>query len=278
MLGAIAGDVIGSVYEHRPVKTADFRPLLSGASRYTDDTVLTVATADAILGDGDYAASYRRFGRAHPNAGYGKSFREWLLTPGGGPYGSWGNGSAMRVSPIGWAFDTEAKVLAEAERSAAVTHDHPEGIRGAQAVALAVFLCRNGAEKADVRAEIASRFGYDVARTVDEIRPSYRFQVSCQESVPEAIVAFLDSGNFEDAVRLAISLGGDADTQAAIAGSIAEVAYGGVPEGILLWVLDRMPGDLMVVVRAFGERYPYVMPGTRGSTPAACAGPSRFHR
>jgi ADP-ribosylglycohydrolase len=255
MLGALAGDVIGSVYEHRPVKAPDFRPLISGASRYTDDTVLTVATAAAILGDGDYAAAYRRFGRAHPGAGYGKSFREWLRTPDGAPYGSWGNGSAMRVSPIAWAFYTEAEVLAEAGRSAAVTHDHPEGIRGAQAVALAVFLCRSGAGKEDVRTELATRFGYDLARTVDGIRPGYRFQVSCQESVPEAIIAFLDSEGFEDAVRLAISLGGDADTQAAIAGSIGEAAYGAVPEAIQRGVLERVPGDLRVVVEAFRERY-----------------------
>jgi ADP-ribosylglycohydrolase len=239
MLGAIAGDIIGSVYEHRPTKTPDFRPLISGASHFTDDTVLTVATADAILGDGDYASAYRRFGRRHPNAGYGKSFRHWLHTPDAGPYGSWGNGSAMRVSPVGWAFDSESEVLAEAERSAAATHDHAEGIRGAQAVALAVYLARHGVGNEAIRSEIAARFGYDLARTVEEIRPGYRFQVSCQESVPEAIAAFLDSTGFEDAVRLAISLGGDADTQAATAGSIAEAAYGGVPEPISRAALVR---------------------------------------
>jgi ADP-ribosylglycohydrolase len=255
MLGAIAGDVIGSPFEHRPEKRPEFRPLLSAASTFTDDTVLTAATAHALLGDGDYSAAYRSFALRYPGAGYGKAFREWMHTPGAGPYNSWGNGSAMRVSPVAWAFDDEEEVLREAARSAAVTHDHAEGIRGAQSVALAVLLARRGAGKEVIRSEIAGRFGYDLARTVEEIRPGYRFDVSCQGSVPEAIVAFLDSGDFEGAVRLAVSLGGDADTQAAVAGSIAEAAYGGVPDGILRRVLERVPGELTAVVRDFRLRH-----------------------
>ena len=243
MLGAIAGDVIGSVYERRPVKRTDF-PLFAAGSRFTDDTVLTVATMEALLEGGDYEGAYRRWARRYPRAGYGGTFRKWIWDPGMGPYGSFGNGSAMRVSPVGWACSDAAGVLAEAERSAAVTHNHPEGIRGAQAVALAVFLARSGVGREDIRGEIAGRFGYDLRRTVEQIRPGYRFDVTCQGSVPEAIIAFLDSEDTEHAIRLAVSLGGDADTQAAIAGSIAEAFYGGVPAEIAGGVCDRVPAEL----------------------------------
>ncbi|HEX8904586.1 MAG TPA: ADP-ribosylglycohydrolase family protein, partial [Longimicrobiaceae bacterium] len=232
MIGAIAGDVIGSVYEQNPAGGPGFRPLVAARACFTDDTVLTVATADAILRGGDYAAAYRAWGNRHPRAGYGGAFRSWLTVPGAGPYNSWGNGSAMRVSPVGWAFDSEDEVLREAARSAAVTHDHPEGIKGAQAVALALFLARGGATKEEIRREIAARFGYDLSRTVEGIRPGYGFHVSCMKSVPEALVAFLDSDDAEHAIRLAVSLGGDADTQAAIAGSVAEAFYGGIPEPV----------------------------------------------
>ncbi|MCP4691697.1 MAG: ADP-ribosylglycohydrolase family protein, partial [Desulfobacterales bacterium] len=188
MIGAIAGDVIGSVYEGSPVKSVNF-PLFSPGSRYTDDTVLTVATAAAILGDGDYAEFYRRFGREYPNSGYGMSFFQWIFTPRGKPYNSWGNGSAMRVSPVGFAFDTMEEVLAEAKRSAEVTHNHPEGVKGARATALAIFMARKGADRESIRGEVGGRFGYDMDRTVDEIRPGYHFDVSCQGSVPESIIA-----------------------------------------------------------------------------------------
>ena len=190
MLGAIVGDVIGSAYEASPIKQIDFQLFPPGA-RFTDDTVLTVATAEALLGDGDYAAAYRRYGRAYPNAGYGGSFYRWLFSEGAGPYGSWGNGAAMRVSPVGFALDSVDAVLAEAARSAAVTHDHPEGIKGAQATALAVFLARAGTSKAMIKAEIQDGFGYDLNRPLDAIRPGYRFDVSCQGSVPESLIAFL---------------------------------------------------------------------------------------
>ena len=253
LLGAIAGDIIGSVYERRPVKRTDF-PLFGPGSRFTDDTVLTVATMQALREGGDYESAYRRWARRYPRAGYGGTFRRWIWDPGMGPYGSFGNGSAMRVSPVGWACSDAQEVLAEAERSAAVTHNHPEGIRGAQAVALAVFLARSEVEREDIREEIAGRSGYDLRRTVEQIRPGYRFDVTCQGSVPEAIVAFLDSQDTEHAIRLAISLGGDADTQAAIAGSIAEAFYGAVPAEIAAGVCNRVPEELRRTMTDFEPR------------------------
>lgn len=253
MIGAIAGDVIGSVHERAPTKTTDF-PLFTPASRFTDDTVLTVATAHAILTATPYENAYRRFGRRYPDAGYGGMFREWLRAAEPRPYNSWGNGSAMRVSPVGFAFDSADAVLREAERSAAVTHDHPEGVRGAQATALAVYLARTGAMKEEIREELTDRFGYDLRGRIDTIRPDYTFDVSCQGSVPEAIIAFLESEDVEDAIRLAVSLGGDADTQAAIAGGIAEAYYGEVPEAIVEPMRARLPADLLEVIDAFRDR------------------------
>ena len=250
MLGAIAGDVIGSVYEARPVKSTDFELFPPGA-RYTDDTVLTVATAEALLGDGDYAGAYRRYGRAFPDAGYGGSFLRWLFSADAGPYNSWGNGAAMRVSPVGFALDSVEDVVAEAARSAAVTHNHPQGIKGAQATALAVFLARCGADRAHIRSELQDRFGYDLTSSLMTIRPGYRFDISCQGSVPESIIAFLESTDYERAVRNAISLGGDADTMACIAGSIAQAFYGAVPEPIAGEVRARLPDVLLQVLDRF---------------------------
>ncbi len=206
MIGAIAGDIIGSVFEGNPTKTTAF-PLFSRHSTFTDDTVLTVAMADSILKDRDYAASLKRFARQYPSAGYGATFFRWMRSSDSRPYNSWGNGSAMRVSPVGFAFDSVEEVLDQAERSAAVTHNHPEGIKGAQATALALFMARKGETKARIREEITQRFGYDLNRTIEEIRPAYFFDISCQGSVPEAIIAFLDSESYEDAVRKGISLG-----------------------------------------------------------------------
>jgi ADP-ribosylglycohydrolase len=254
MLGAIAGDVIGSAYEANAVKTTDFEMFPPGA-RFTDDTVLTVATAAALLGDGDYAAAYRRYGRAYPNAGYGGSFYRWLFSDGDGPYGSWGNGAAMRVSPVGFALDSVDAVLAEAARSAAVTHDHLEGIKGAQATALAVFLARAGTSKEMIKAEIQDRFSYDLKRPLDAIRPGYRFDVSCQGSVPESLIAFLESADYEGAVRNTISLGGDADTMACIAGGIAQAFYGSVPEPIAGEVRTRLPDGFLDVLDRFEHLY-----------------------
>lgn len=254
MLGAIAGDVIGSVYEHDPIKHKDFA-LFDPHCTFTDDTVLTVAIAEAILTDTPYVDCIRRFGRRHPGAGYGASFIGWLHRDGAGPYNSWGNGSAMRVSPVGFAFDSEDEVLHQARLSAQITHDHPEGIKGAQATALAVYLARTGHDKASIRARIEARFGYDLDRTVDGIRPGYSFDVSCQGSVPEALVAFLDAHDYEDAVRNAVSLGGDSDTLACIAGGIAEAFYGGVPQAIGAQVQALLTPDLLDVTRRFHDAY-----------------------
>lgn len=250
MLGAIAGDIIGSVYEFHPIKSEDF-PLFGEESRFTDDTVMTVAVAGAILEGGDYGSWMHLLGRRYPNVGYGGSFIRWLMADDPKPYGSWGNGSAMRVSPVGLAFDSQERVLTEAFRSAVVTHDHPEGIKGAQAVALAVFMARNGAGKADIRLELESRFGYDLGRTLAEIRPAYHFDVSCQGSVPEAIIAFLESSDYEDAVRKAVSLGGDSDTQACITGGIAAAFYGGVPEDIASRVRSLLSEEFLTVIDHF---------------------------
>ncbi len=254
MLGAIAGDVIGSVYEARPIKTTDF-PLFGGRSTFTDDTVLTVAVAHAILTGSDYASALRLFGRRYPAAGYGGAFYNWIFHDTAAPYDSWGNGSAMRVSPVGHAFDRVDDVLDQAKKSAEVTHSHPEGIKGAQAVALAVFLARTGEDKDAIRRDVAASFDYDLDRTLDGIRDAYAFDVTCQGSVPESILAFLESTSFEDAVRKAISLGGDSDTMAAIAGAIAEAYYGEVPEKIRWRVLQSLPDDLLAVVEEFTGRY-----------------------
>lgn len=254
MLGAIAGDIIGSVYERHPIKTTAF-PLFVTRSRFTDDTVLTVAVAYAILHGASYAASLREFGRRYPRTGYGGTFYQWLFSDDEEPYNSWGNGSAMRVSPVGLAFDDEESVLAQAEASAAVTHNHPEGINGAQATALAIYLARTGSDKESIRARISAGFGYDLARSIEQIRPAYRFDVSCQGTVPEAIIAFLDSHDYEDAVRLTISLGGDSDTLACIAGSIAAAYYGHIPDAIVSNTRDRLPPDLLAVVDEFEDRF-----------------------
>ena len=254
MIGAIAGDIIGSVYEQHHIKTKDF-PLFDPHCNFTDDTVLTVAIADAILSGKPYVDSVRRLGRRYPHAGYGGSFIHWLHTPDAGPYNSWGNGSAMRVSPVGFAFTTEEEVLAQAKATAEITHNHPEGIKGAQATALAVFLARTGRDKETIRSRIIDQFAYDLDRTVEDIRPTYRFDISCQGTVPAALVAFLDSESYEDAVRNAISLGGDSDTLACITGGIAEAFYGDIPDVFLTKVKELLTPDLWAVTEAFCARY-----------------------
>jgi ADP-ribosylglycohydrolase len=255
MLGAIAGDVVGSVFEFSPVRSTDF-PLFVPHSTFTDDSVLTVAVAETILEDGDFAANIFQYGNHYTGRGYGGRFRRWLDGDLTGPYNSFGNGSAMRVSPVGHAWDTVEEVLKHAERSAAVTHNHPEGIKGAQAVALAILLARQGADKKKIRSEIKLRFGYHLDRTVDEIRPGYRFNETCQGSVPESIICFLEGEDFEETVRLAISLGGDADTMACIAGSIAEPFYGEVPPHIAQEARARLEPSLLQVLDRFRERFP----------------------
>lgn len=254
LFGAIAGDIIGSRHEWKVCTDPQFA-LFSKSSKFTDDSVLTIAVADAINNKRGYGETIVEYARRYPKAGYGSYFRRWLKEDGVGPYNSFGNGSAMRVSPIGWGFNSVEDVLLEAERSAIVTHNHPEGIKGAQSVALAIYLARTGAEKEEIRQEIETRFGYDLRRSLDEIRPTYQWDSTCPGSVPESIIAFLESTDFESAVRNAILLGGDADTMAAISGSIAEAYYGGVPNEIGEEVLKRLTPDLRSMVVEFGERF-----------------------
>ena len=254
MLGAIAGDIIGSVYEALPIKTTDF-PLFHPRCRFTDDTVLTVALADSLMHGAPYVGLLKQYYRAYPHAGYGGSFHQWAQSEDSSPYNSWGNGSAMRVSPVGFACATLDDVLSQAQRSAEVTHDHPEGIKGAQAVASAVFLARTGQSKEQIKNYVEGAFGYDLDTPLDEIRPTYEFQVSCQKSVPQAIRAFLESDNFEDAVRKAISLGGDSDTLACMAGGIAHAFFGGVPEAITSRVYEVLDDQLGNVTRKFTEAF-----------------------
>ena len=253
MIGAIAGDVIGSVYEYRQIKTKEF-PLFDKRCCFTDDTVLTVAIADAILTGRSYKSCLKEIGCRYPHAGYGGSFIRWLQSDNPQPYNSWGNGSAMRASPVGFAFQSEKEVLRQAKMTAEVSHNHPEGIKGAQAAALAVFMARTGIGKEQIRARISEEFGYDLNRSVDDIRPNYAFDVSCQGTVPEAIVAFLDSESFEDAVRNAVSLGGDSDTLACITGGIAD-AYYGVPGHIRNEVQNRLTPDLLNITMDFCRKY-----------------------
>ena len=254
MIGAIAGDIIGSVFEWDNVKTTEFN-LFSQKSFFTDDTVLTIAVADVILNGGYYGTALKKYGRRYPDSGYGGNFNHWLFSEESEPYNSWGNGSAMRVSPVGFAFDSVEEVLAEAEKSAAVTHNHIEGIKGAQATALAIYFARSGASKKEIKQSIAKIFQYDLDRTLDEIRPTYSFDVSCQGSVPESIIAFLESENFEDAIRKAISLGGDSDTLACITGGIAQAFYKEIPDFILENVRSRLTDDLLEIVDVFNLRY-----------------------
>lgn len=255
MLGAIAGDIIGSVYEGRPIKTPNFRPLFHPLCRATDDTVLTVALADSILSGVGFIDKLRYYFLTYPHAGYGGNFVRWAMSRSRRGYNSWGNGSAMRVSPIAYAHDTLEEVLDSAAASAEVTHNHPEGIKGAQATAAAVLLARQKVSKEDIRRYVQDTFHYDLDRTLDAIRPDYRFDVSCQGSVPESILAFLESKDYEDAVRKAISLGGDADTMACIAGAIAEAYYGGVPDEIKAEAWARLDKPIQSVVRKFTNRY-----------------------
>ncbi|MDO8604592.1 MAG: ADP-ribosylglycohydrolase family protein [bacterium] len=240
MLGAIIGDFVGSYYEFNAVKTKDF-DLFPVGSKFTDDTILTLATAHAILNKEDYGKSYKNFFWQYPLKNYGERFYAWGKRDDSEPYNSFGNGSAMRVAPVGWAFNIIEQVLEEAKKSAEVTHNHPEGIKGAQAVASAIFLARTGASKKTIKEYIELNFEYDLDRSVDEIRETAVFNETCMISVPEAIICFLDSESFEDALRNAVSLGADADTQACIAGAIAEAFYKEIPDFIREEVLKRLP-------------------------------------
>jgi ADP-ribosylglycohydrolase len=253
MLGVIAGDIIGSYYEFHKIKTKEFE-LFHPESKFTDDTVLSMAIAKSLLDNEPYLDNVVDFGLRYFEVGYGGSFKVWLKSDEHEPYNSWGNGSAMRVSPIAWAFDTEEKVLEEARKSAEITHNHPEGIKGAEATALAIFMARKGARKEEIHERISTQFAYDLNRTVDEIRPNYKFEVSCQKSVPESIICFLDSTSFEDCIRNCVSLGGDADTMGAIAGGIAE-AYYGVPKEIEENIDGYLSEEFRIILKRFRERW-----------------------
>ncbi|WP_414542979.1 ADP-ribosylglycohydrolase family protein [Nostoc sp. CCY0012] len=260
MLGAIAGDIIGSVYEGKNFKTKDF-PLFNRECRFTDDTVLTVAVADVILNadqspdNNQYIDQLKLYYRRYPYAGYGRNFREWANSNSRQPYNSLGNGAAMRVSPIGYAFNDLDTVLREAQHSAEVTHNHPEGIKGAQATATAIFLARTGHDKAQIKSYIQNTFGYNLELTLEQIRPTYQYDSTCPGSVPQAIIAFLESTSFEDAVRNAVSIGGDSDTVSCIAGSIAQAFYGGVPQAIAESALSHLNEHLYTVTETFMFQY-----------------------
>jgi len=270
MLGAIIGDIVGSIYEFDNIKTKDFR-LFDTECCFTDDTVMTIAVAEALLAGGtpdDFIDSMKKYGRLYPNSGYGGRFGEWIRSNNRNPYNSWGNGSAMRVAPCAWIADTLEEAERLAEVSAAVTHNHPEGIKGAKATAAAIFLARKRENvdfdtkrvrskrlhsNEEIKTYIEKTYNYDLNRTLDEIRPTYKFNESCQETVPEAIIAFLESNSFEDAIRNAISLGGDSDTLAAITGSIAEAAYR-IPSEITSKTFSFLDNTLSDVINAWLNR------------------------
>lgn len=254
MIGAIIGDIVGSRFEKNNIKSKDF-DLFTKESRYTDDTVLTIGIADSLLNSKDYEKTVKRYGRKYPFAGYGGTFKKWLAGIISGPYNSWGNGSAMRVSPIGFAFKTEEKILEEAKKSAEITHNHEEGIKGAQAIAMAVFLARKKKSKQEIKRYIEDKFSYDLDRTIDEIRPNYSFDVSCQGSVTESIIAFLESENFEDAIRTAISIGGDSDTIASMTGAISEAYYNNIPTAFIDKMNEYLPSDFKIIIERFKKEY-----------------------
>jgi len=254
MLGAIIGDIIGSTREFKGIKTKDFE-LFPKGSDFTDDTVLTIATADAILNNKTYTEVYKQYPRDYPEENYGGFFYRWAFGRSEEPGKSFGNGSAMRVSPIGWAFGTLEETLEEAKKSAEVTHGHPEGIKGAQAVASAIYLARTGKSKEDIKKYIETTFDYYLDRSVDEVRETAVFDATCQTSVPEAIICFLDSNSFEDAIRDAISLGGDADTQACITGAIAEAYYKNIPKDMWQKAIRVLPKKLKEIMDQFYKTY-----------------------
>ena len=261
MYGAILGDMIGAPYEFdRGDKTKTF-PMFTEKSQFTDDSVLTIAVTEALLdtlGGAEDAVkdalvqSMKKWGWRYPGAGYGTSFSEWLWEENPQPFGSYGNGSAMRVSAAGWLYDTLEQTRRIARWTAEVTHHHPEGVKGAEATASAIFLARTGSSKAAIKDYVVNEFGYNLFRSCDEIRPTYHHYESCQRTVPEAITAFLEGNDFEDVIRTAVSLGGDCDTLACIAGSIAEAFYG-VPAALKAACKARLPEDLLAVLERFEQ-------------------------
>ena len=253
LMGAICGDIIGSFYEFSSTKDPNFE-IFWESEKYTDDTVMSIAVADWIMTKDDLRFVMQDWGRSrYPGAGYGGWFYCWLHEEDPKPYNSFGNGAAMRVSPVGCAYDTLEETLLKAKESAEVTHNHPEGIKGAQATAAAIFLARTGRSKEEIKNYISETFGYDLIRTCDQIRPGYKFDVTCQGSVPESIICFLESKDYEECVRLAVSMGGDSDTMGAIAGSIAAAFYGVIPETILEKCWSKLPEDIKEIIGKFRE-------------------------
>lgn len=260
MYGAILGDIIGSPYEFDMGNKSKEFPFFDKDCMFTDDSVMTIAVGEALLDAGENASidvirqnvirSMKKWGRNYPDAGYGGNFFWWLRTEGDNPYGSYGNGSAMRVSAAGWLYDSLERTREVARATADVTHNHPEGIKGAEAIASVIFMARNGASKEEIKDYVIHEFGYDLSRTCDEIRPNYRHVESCQETVPEAITAFLEGIDFEDVIRTTVSLGGDCDTLTAIAGSMAE-AYYGVSE----WMREECEKRIEPEMREVLERF-----------------------
>lgn len=255
MFGAIIGDIAGSTYERCSFKS-EACMIFAPGSVFTDDTVLTLATVDKLIFGDSYKNAYRQFGRSYPHAGYGASFFNWLKSDNPQPYNSWGNGSAMRVSPIAWAANDMEWLLAEAKKSAEVTHNHPNGIKGAQAVAGSIYLARKNQTKAVIKEFVIDQFSYDLNRSLGEIRPTYTFDVSCEGSVPEAIIAFLESSDFEDSIRKAISLGGDSDTIACITGAIAHAYYGTIPQWMTDFCIKKLDVAQRSIIKDFWKRYP----------------------
>lgn len=278
MLGAICGDIVGSHWEFRRIKTKDF-PLLVETSGFTDDTVLTCAVADALLHDRDIIESLRDWARriklpAHLG-GYGQRFIRWVAAPTPQPaYGSYGNGAAMRVSPVAWLADSLEDALVISDRVTGVTHDHPEGLKGARATVHAIWLARQGADPATIRTTLAEIYGYDLTRGVDAIRATYQYTESCQGTVPEAIVCALEATDFEDALRNAVSLGGDADTLAAIAGAIAEARFG-IPETLMASIRPRLPEAVTDLLELWLQRMFNRGVNGRNKGDGLCENPSR---
>ena len=261
MIGSIIGDIVGSIYEFTPnnIKTKQFEFFNPNGS-YTDDSILTFATADWLLHGGEVAHYYSKYGEKYPwpMGGYGGGFKLWLVRSirhqDYRPYNSCGNGSAMRVGPVGWAFDTIEEILSKAKESAECTHNHPEGIKGAQATALAIMMARHGCDKNEIRSEIEKRFEYDLQFTCEQIRPTYTWGGTCKDSVPQAIVASLDGEDYEDAIRNAISIGGDSDTIGCITGSIAE-AYFGVPADLRNSAMNYLPEEFQSIISEFENKF-----------------------
>lgn len=249
MYGAVIGDIAGSKYEFLGYKKYP-KTILVENCFFTDDTVMTVAIADALLTHKDVAKTIRKYGRRYPHRGYGGAFQTWLDCDNTLPYFSYGNGAAMRVSAAAWLNDDWSKIMDDATKVTTVTHNNPEGIKGAQATATAIYMARRHFEKKEIKDYIEHEFDYNLDFTLDEIRPFYKFNETCQGTVPQAIVAFLESKDFEDAVKLAISLGGDADTLAAITGSIAE-AYYGIPENLIQKVKTFLPKEFIDVLEKY---------------------------